>query len=297
MPQLDLDATRTFIAQVAGDRGQTFIDTLAAIAFAESGGDTTAIHDNYPDTVSDPNDPARYDYGLLQINSQHGYDTQRLLDDPVYNVQAGLELYDAALRVDAVGFSQWATYNSGAYLQYMPASTQPSTAPSTVDASSAYVGLDGMRAAWSRWQYWLGTELPGQWDRIAALLGMISGGGAVVVSPSPPAPAPTPAPTPPPPAPLPPDPYSLDALSPSDRDIAVRLMDSYQALLDSGQTLNLGYRVNWTGDPSPVTVALVQLGVVVVIGVTGVSGHAPGYTIPAGSIGARLWIPGEPRWW
>jgi hypothetical protein len=79
-------------------------DIAAAIAMAESSGNTQAVdHDSNGST----------DYGLWQINSVHGYDPARLLNDPNYNAKAALAVYQSS------GWGAWTTYTSGAYLKYL----------------------------------------------------------------------------------------------------------------------------------------------------------------------------------
>lgn len=277
MPQLDLPAIRTFIGGIAADRGQTFVDTLSAIAFAESGGDTTIVHDNYPATISDPNDPARYDYGLLQINSAHGYDPVQLVNDPTYNVQAGIALYDASLAVGAPGFSPWATFNDGTYAQYLP---PPPAPPAPVDP---YVGLDGVHAAWGRFQDWIHIDLPRQWDELQNLIAQL--GGTATTAP------PEPIPITPPPPPPPPDPYSPALLSPADFALEQSLEARFLAIWATGGKIDLGTRAEFTGVPGPVTDALVAVHAVVILGAVGVSGYPPGYQATGT---ATVWVPGVP---
>lgn len=79
-------------------------DTAAAIAMAESGGDTSAIGD---DGTS---------YGLWQIHlpAHPQYNAQSLLDAN-YNAVAAFAISDSG-----TNWTPWSTYNSGAYEQYMP---------------------------------------------------------------------------------------------------------------------------------------------------------------------------------
>ncbi|MSQ29145.1 MAG: hypothetical protein EXR68_01470 [Dehalococcoidia bacterium] len=93
--------------------GDDLIDTVTAICLAESGGETQAVNDNYPRWRPDPDSPYRYDYGLAQINSIHGFEAQRLLDDADYNLAAARRVYDRQ------GLRAWSTYNAGAHLPFM----------------------------------------------------------------------------------------------------------------------------------------------------------------------------------
>jgi hypothetical protein len=85
--------------------------TMAAIALAESSGRV--------DAVGGPNKDGSYDYGLWQINSVHGLNTQRLTSDAAYNAQAAVSIYGSQ------GLDAWSTYNhgNGPYRQYMQAGT------------------------------------------------------------------------------------------------------------------------------------------------------------------------------
>lgn len=78
--------------------------TAAAVAMAESGGRMNATdHDSNGST----------DYGLWQINSVHGYNSQRLLSDADYNAQAAVAVWKSS------GWGAWTTYTSGAYRQFL----------------------------------------------------------------------------------------------------------------------------------------------------------------------------------
>lgn len=99
---------------------------MVAIAKAESG---LRI-----DAVGGPNSNGTYDYGLLQINSVHKYDKDRLLTDPIFNAKAGLSIWHGQ------GLRAWTTYSSGAYRQYLPLGQQGAAAPVTP------AKLDGTRS-------------------------------------------------------------------------------------------------------------------------------------------------------
>jgi hypothetical protein len=89
------------LARAGGFTGTAAYEA-AAIAFAESSGNPKAEdHDNNGTT----------DYGLWQINSVHGYDSDELINNPVYNAQAAYAIYKEA----GNSFSPWDTYTSGAY--------------------------------------------------------------------------------------------------------------------------------------------------------------------------------------
>lgn len=90
--------------------------TMAAIAEAESGGDTASLNDN-PSTGD-------YSVGPWQINyfrdlyapraARYGTPNQ-LIANPVLDAKAAVDLAGGGS-----GLSNWTTYTSGAYRQYMP---------------------------------------------------------------------------------------------------------------------------------------------------------------------------------
>lgn len=94
------------------------VRVLIAICLAESGGVVDSVGDNYPrwQTASSP---ARYDYGLMQINSQHGFNRDKLLSSADYNMQAARKIYDVQ------GLRAWTTFNTGAYKAYLPRAVSP----------------------------------------------------------------------------------------------------------------------------------------------------------------------------
>lgn len=75
-----------------------------AVALAESGGNSLAVHRNANGST---------DYGLWQVNSVHGFDTDQLLE-AVGNGFAAHHVWEAQ------GWNAWTTYKTGAYLLYMP---------------------------------------------------------------------------------------------------------------------------------------------------------------------------------
>ena len=80
---------------------------LAAIAYAESGGDPTSVNptDNHGKQTS---------WGLFQI-SDGTHNEPKGWQDPVTNTRMAI----AKLR-SKQGLHAWGTYNSGAYEQYLP---------------------------------------------------------------------------------------------------------------------------------------------------------------------------------
>lgn len=87
--------------------------TIAAIALAESGGETTAHNSKPPDDS----------YGLTQINmigslgpdrrKRFGISKNEDLFDPVINLKAAKVIYDGS------GFNAWSTYKSGKYKDHI----------------------------------------------------------------------------------------------------------------------------------------------------------------------------------
>jgi hypothetical protein len=88
---------------------------MIAILLAESGGVVNIIGDNFASGHQTEDSNKRWDDGLGQVNSQHGYDRKRLLQDPSYNIGACKEIFARQ------GFGAWVAYNNGRYLQYMEA--------------------------------------------------------------------------------------------------------------------------------------------------------------------------------
>ena len=97
-------------------------NTMAAIALAESGGIENATNQDSNGTT---------DYGLWQINSSHGYNSAKLLTDPMYNAQAAVAIEKSQ------GLTAWSTYNSGAYKQFLQGASK---------ATVNYGGAGGSRS-------------------------------------------------------------------------------------------------------------------------------------------------------
>jgi len=99
-------ASKVTLAQLWIEAGgsPSVANTMAAIAMAESSGNTQAIDHDANGTT---------DYGLWQINSVHGYNSALLLSDPLYNAKAAVAVYNSS------GLEAWTTYTSGAYEKYL----------------------------------------------------------------------------------------------------------------------------------------------------------------------------------
>lgn len=114
-------------AQGAGFQGSS-ANTIAAIALAESGGDPNAI--NY----SDPGGS----YGLTQINgAAHGPTAVNTLGNPQ-------EAFAQAFAISNGGssFTPWSTYNSGAYLPFLPGGSSGSGNVVSTNASGMVTGIN-----------------------------------------------------------------------------------------------------------------------------------------------------------
>lgn len=117
-------------AQQAGFTGNDLVIAVA-VAFAESGGNTEAVNHNANGST---------DYGLWQINTVHG----SLLNqgdkfNPIDNARMAFTVFKGS------GWRAWTTYNTGAYLPFMPraqlAAGNP-TSPGAGTATSVGLGSD-----------------------------------------------------------------------------------------------------------------------------------------------------------
>lgn len=98
---------------------------FVAIALAESTGETTKTHKNANGTT---------DYGLWQINSVHATLLKQYprWQDPTQNLAMAANLYSGR----GGKFTDWTTFNGGAYAVYLPAAQRAWGAP-TSDTSAA----------------------------------------------------------------------------------------------------------------------------------------------------------------
>lgn len=101
---------------------------MAAIAMAESGGNSTATNHNTNGTT---------DFGLWQINSVNGGSTA--LFDPAANAKEALKIYNSQ------GLKAWTTYNTGAYKQFYNSSIVASSLPQGgTDTSASLTSASGI---------------------------------------------------------------------------------------------------------------------------------------------------------
>jgi hypothetical protein len=107
-------------------------DVAAAIAQAESGGDSTRINNSaYPNLPGyhkpGPGAQPEYSVGLWQINLlAHPQYTAAQMLLPLSNAHAAV-----AISSDGTNFGPWSTYTSGAYEQYLQAGGTPTPQPGT----------------------------------------------------------------------------------------------------------------------------------------------------------------------
>lgn len=104
MARLSEDQIYAIVREYFGDLGNETVNLMANIIMAESGGDYAAVGDNVASGHQAAGSAAHTDYGLFQINSQHGYDADRLVSDPAYNAAAAREIFDRQ------GAQAWSTY-------------------------------------------------------------------------------------------------------------------------------------------------------------------------------------------
>lgn len=125
-------------AHQAGFQGHA-ADIIVAIAFAESGGCTTAVN---------PNDPYGGSFGVLQINGSHflsGTTTKTCAFDPLCSFQFAYNLSGAGNK-----FTDWGTFTNGSYLQFLQniggASTGASPSQPTATLASTTANVDPIAA-------------------------------------------------------------------------------------------------------------------------------------------------------
>ena len=110
-------------------------DTAAAVAQAESGGNTAKINNTaHPDLAGyhppAPGNLPEYSVGLWQINelAHPQYTTTQLLT-PVGNVNAAVAISDGG-----ASFSAWSTFKNGDYRQFLTSGGTPTAQPGAVSS-------------------------------------------------------------------------------------------------------------------------------------------------------------------
>jgi hypothetical protein len=108
------------------------IPVMVAVGLAESGGNVHATHVNSNGST---------DYGVWQVNSIHGFNTETLLTLDG-NAAAAKTVYDKQ------GLRAWSTYNSGSYRKYAAAGQQGAASPdATASAPTSNVQGFGIPGA------------------------------------------------------------------------------------------------------------------------------------------------------
>lgn len=103
------------------------------------------------------------DYGLMQINSIHGYDSNRLVSDPLYNADCAFKIYKDA----GSTWGPWSTYHNGSYIAGQTAETAGTVSlpnnipdPGTIGGRGMSVptggGSDFLRRQWEGFKHTIG---------------------------------------------------------------------------------------------------------------------------------------------
>jgi hypothetical protein len=102
-------------AVLAGFTGAA-ADIAAAIALAESGGDSFAQGDPHGSSAATPNGTST-SFGLWQVHTpvHQQYKPSRLLQEPLYSAQAAY-----AISNGGVNFNPWTTFRDGTYKRFLP---------------------------------------------------------------------------------------------------------------------------------------------------------------------------------
>lgn len=148
MPVLSAREIRAY-AETAGfnNEGSPDLDIAVAVALAESGGNTSATHQNTDAHHS-------IDYGVWQINSYWHADllhTHRW-DDPAQNAVMAFAVFKDA----GYQWTPWSTFTSGAYRKYLVTATMSGSAGSwhtvvpgdTVSEVAQHAGITPWTRVW-----------------------------------------------------------------------------------------------------------------------------------------------------
>lgn len=141
-------------------------DTAAAIAQAESGGNTDAILNTAYPKLPGYRPPGagaspEYSVGLWQINelAHPQYATAQLL------TQTGNANAAVAVANGGASFSPWSTYTSGAYRQFLQSGGTPGPQPGPVSPQIGSVQAAHAFSGWADLRNSLNKHLPGQLRR------------------------------------------------------------------------------------------------------------------------------------
>lgn len=145
-----------------GDLGASVVQTMAAIAMGESGGNPGALNNTaYPDRPGYRPPAAgalpEYSGGLWQVNTGPGGNTDMAgldLSDPHQNAQAARAI------LDRQGLGAWSVYTNRSYEQYLPqmqqlAGTYQKTGSASVRASQQPEAIAMNDVAQMLWGYYL----------------------------------------------------------------------------------------------------------------------------------------------
>lgn len=163
MSNLTYSQVQSF-AQSAGFSG-TSLQLITAIAFAESGGNPTALNCNNPG--------GSCDRGLVQINNRwHPEVTDTCAFDPACAMQAAYSISNRG-----TSFNPWTTYTNGAYQKFMQGSGSSTTTTSTSTAGNNAGQSNPLNVPTSLWD-WLSNPV-----RIIKVVGglMLIGIGLIIM--------------------------------------------------------------------------------------------------------------------
>jgi len=136
-------------------------DTAAAIALAESGGDTSRINNTAFPNRPGYHPPAvgnlpEYSVGLWQINmlAHPQYSEEELLTQ-LGNVRAAL-----AISSNGLLFGAWSTFTSGAYKAFLPSGSGTPVGPPAPGSSGAEPEATRALGGWADLQHAVNKALP-----------------------------------------------------------------------------------------------------------------------------------------
>ena len=149
---------------------QATADTAAAIAQAESGGNTSAILNTaYPKLpgyhAPGPGALPEYSVGLWQINelAHPTYTTTQLLT-PVGNANAAAKIANGG-----ASFSAWSTFKNGAYKNYLTSGGTPTPQPGTVSTYNTAFSAPNVLGGYADFRNSVARHVPTQLQRSATL--------------------------------------------------------------------------------------------------------------------------------
>lgn len=129
-PITPVHRTSTKLSDLIGKYTDWNVTLMTAISLAESGGDPTATHKNSDGSI---------DYGLMQVNSVHGYDPNCLLQAEC-NIDKAHDVWLSQ------GYSAWTTYKTGAYKLFNGKDSNVSTGVQSKAGAAVDAGKDAAGA-------------------------------------------------------------------------------------------------------------------------------------------------------